>query len=295
MESIFNYRRRQNLRDQLRRRGRPIFAALALWLCWGLVTILLFVTADTTGLLISLLLLGAVLSAAIAYAALWLGREMRHARQREAGRTMDLVWLNGKLAPRRPLPGWIGGMARIDLLAAALEIIEGKKPARVLELGSGLSTLTIAYGLQANGYGQLVSLEDNPGHAANTRRLLAEHGLTESATVIDAPLQRIELEGEAFDWYALAELPTELPYDILLVDGPAGYLSRGIRYPALPVLQHYLADDAVILVDDTDRPIEGDMVARWRSEIGHLAEEVEHRKAGYTILRRTGKTPVPAS
>ena len=77
MESIFNYRRWQTLRDQLRRRGRPIFAALAMWLFWGLVTILLFVTAETTGLLVSLLLLGAVLSAAIASAALWLGREMR--------------------------------------------------------------------------------------------------------------------------------------------------------------------------------------------------------------------------
>ena len=268
-----------------------MFAALVIWLGWTLAAVLLFNALEVEGLLLSLLLLGAILAASIAYAMLWLRCEMRNERSWEAKRTQDLVWLNSRISPRRPLPHWVGGMARIDLLDAAWRGVRDKRPARVLELGSGLSTLAVAYGLQANGFGELYSLEDNPGHAAQTRRLLAEHGLAAYATIIDAPLRKMELDGEVHSWYEVADIPKDVSYDILLVDGPAGHLAPSIRYPALPVLNEYLSADAMILVDDTDRSRERNHVDRWLADFSELQKVDCSNSQSYTELRISRSHP----
>ncbi|HOH72181.1 MAG TPA: hypothetical protein PLB95_06690 [Syntrophales bacterium] len=40
------------------------------------------------------------------------------------------------------------------------------------------------------------------------------------------------------------------------------------RYPALPMLQHHLAADAQIFLDDASRQAEQECLSRWRKEIG---------------------------
>ena len=59
---------------------------------------------------------------------------------------------------------------------------------RVLELGSGLSTLIMAYAFEAAGAGMIVtSLEDHAGYAEqNAQSMLREHGLEDYASVIEA-------------------------------------------------------------------------------------------------------------
>ena len=285
MTALFSYRLRRRVGDLLARRGRPLAAAALVWLAWALFSLLLMRAWQTAGWQLSLISLGALSAAGVAYGALWLRRDIRRERSIENRRLLDLVWLNSQLQPRRPLPSWVGGMARVDLLAALLTVIRAEKPSRVLELGSGLSTLTIAYGLQAQGFGTLFSLEDVPAHAANTRRLLAEHGLTDYAIVLDAPLRPIQLDGESRGWYALRDLPVAAPIDLLLIDGPAGYLESSARYPALPMLRDYLADDAIVVVDDIDRPSERESLRRWLADFPELAHDESLSGAGFAVLR----------
>jgi predicted O-methyltransferase YrrM len=153
-------------------------------------------------------------------------------------------------------PAW---SLRPDALRLVEELV-GEGRATVVECGSGLSTVRIARALSA---GHVHALEHDPHWAATTRAALADEGLTEFATVIDAPL----VDG----WYdraALERLPAE-GIELLLVDGPpAGEpeIERR-RYPALPMLAGRLAPNAVILLDDADRPGERWALDRWLAEL----------------------------
>ena len=270
------------MRDQLRRRARPVVAALALWSAWALVCLALYRSED--GLWIALLLLGFLVLLSGAYGLLWLRRDLRRERQRETQRMQQLAWLAADIRSRQPLPTWVGGMARPELLQATWNLIREERPRRVLELGSGLSTLVMAYALEASGQGEMFALEDVAPHAAATRRLLAEHGLAERARVLDAPLRQWEWDGRQLPWYSLTNLPADAAFDFLLVDGPAGYLGPSIRYPALPLLQERLAQNARILVDDTNRPDERAMVERWLAEIPGLQRDERRTNPRFAVL-----------
>lgn len=173
----------------------------------------------------------------------------------------------------------------MELLDRAWHCINEMRPTRVLELGSGLSTLVMAYALETNGQGEVFALEDNAAHANNTRRLLAEHGLSEYAQVLDAPLRSVDLCGERYNWYALDNLADDLHFELLFVDGPAGHVAPDMRYPALPVLRQRIASNAVILVDDTDRKHESAMVKRWLARYPEIMRDDASSGPGLTVLR----------
>ena len=279
------YHRQHQLRDQLRRRGPPLVAAIVLWLAWTLISLTLYRVEH--GLLLALLLLGLLVLLGGAYGLLWVRRELRRERQREAKQQQELAWLSAEIRPRRPLPLFVGGMAKPDLLIATWQLIRQERPQRVLELGSGLSTLVMAYALQANGQGELVALENIGAYAAHNRRLLAEHNLSERAHVLDAPLRHWELKGRSHQWYALTNLSFEFPFNLLLVDGPAGYLAPMIRYPALPLLHKHLAEHALILFDDTNRSDEHHIAQRWLAEIPGLQRDERFADSEFIIFRFT--------
>jgi predicted O-methyltransferase YrrM len=158
---------------------------------------------------------------------------------------------------------------------AVLERLVGEGRSRIVECGSGLSTVTIARALGAIQAGHVHALEHHPGWAAATRRALADQDLSELASVLDAPL----VDG----WYdpgAVDDLPRGI--DLLLVDGPpAG--EAGIeesRYPALPRLADRLAPDAAVVLDDAERPGERRVLERWLAEFPLRAH---HAPAGLAL------------
>jgi predicted O-methyltransferase YrrM len=158
------------------------------------------------------------------------------------------------------------------LLPAGLELVLGAvaegRPT-VVECGSGESTVAIARLLAERGDGRLYSLEHDEHWAERTRNRLAAEELTECVELIEAPLRPHGL-GDG-DWYELGALE-RLPHaiDLLLVDGPPGDLAPDgqMRYPALPLLAPRLADGALVLLDDIDRPGELHVLERWRRELG---------------------------
>ncbi|MYE27433.1 MAG: class I SAM-dependent methyltransferase [Chloroflexi bacterium] len=271
----------ERLRTYLRQRWLRLSLALFL-LLWLLPILALPLSSQLILLMLwQGLLLGAMALLGVRrLEAAWL-RE----RERAAERQQQFNWLYSRLQPRRPLPAWEGSMAEPSLLVAAVEAVLARANPSVIELGSGFSTLVLAYALEAKGEGRLIALEDNACFAAVTRRLLAEHGLEQYATVIDAPLRPWELDDGAYRWYTLPVEEIEAPVDLLLVDGPAGGLAASIRYPALPALLEYLAQDAIILADDTDRRHERQNVVRWLQKTPQLAIDDELSAPSYTVLR----------
>ncbi len=279
------YRQRNRLRDQLRRRGPLAFTATALWLSWAALSFALYHLEH--GLLIALLLLGLLVLMSGAYSLLWLRRDMRRERQRERKQIQDLAWLSANIQPRLPLPPYVGGMARPELLCTIRQLIHEERPQRVLELGSGLSTLVMAYALADNRQGEIFALEDQASYAAQTRHLLAEHLLTEHAHVLDAPLRQWEVNGRQRQWYCLSNLPVDDPFDFILVDGPAGYLAPMIRYPALPLLHSHFAENAIILLDDVRRQQEKQIAQRWLAETPGLQRDERFADASFAVFRYT--------
>ena len=285
-----SFRLKPYLKQRIRRRiGRARLNyfrnALFVWLGWAIAAYLLTIIVAEEGVILAVLLLGAIVLLSLAYVAKWLQMSLRRERHWEAQLHEENVWkLNALVKPRRPWPLWQGYMADTALLECIWHLIIEKRPNRLVELGSGFSSLVIGYALEAAGHGTLFSLEDNMGYAARSRRMLEEHGLSARANVIDSPLVKYTLDGVVHYWYALNDLSTDLPIDYLFVDGPAGYLHPRVRQPALPLLYDRLASDAVIVVDDTGRPGESAMIQQWLDSYTDLQVDDSLSSTHFTVL-----------
>lgn len=159
------------------------------------------------------------------------------------------------------LPWSTGSMRPAGLVAVCNEIVHGART-RIVECGSGVSTVVLARLLREREAGRLLALEHDGHWAALVNEQLRRETLDGIARVLHAPL-----EGEP-PWYApaaLIELPDEL--DLLLVDGPpaydAGHQAR--RAPALPRLQERLVAGAAVVLDDIARPGERAILAGWEA------------------------------
>ncbi|MCK9795027.1 class I SAM-dependent methyltransferase [Isoptericola sp. 4D.3] len=147
------------------------------------------------------------------------------------------------------------------------EILGPDARRNIFECGSGASTLWTAAALRRRGQGGHVwSLESDATYAEVTRENLKRHGLESWATVIDAPLVPTRVAGldATQPWYDLSAWPAEArEADLLFVDGPPANTARYARFPAVPQLLPRLRDGGLVVLDDTNRPHEREIVRRW--------------------------------
>lgn len=157
------------------------------------------------------------------------------------------------------LPWSTGAMRPAGLVTVCNEVVHGCRT-RVLECGSGVSTVVLARLLRERGAGSVVAVEHDDAWATLVRDLLRREALDGVAHVVHAPL-----EGDPV-WYAeaaLDALPQEI--DLLVVDGPpadaAGQEHR--RAPALPFFEPRLIPGASVVLDDVQRLGERGVLAGW--------------------------------
>jgi predicted O-methyltransferase YrrM len=191
--------------------------------------------------------------------------------------------LERRLQLPRALPAMRGWAGSPDfLLALADELLE-RQPTTVLECSSGVSTVVAARCMQLNGRGHVYSLEHEAEYATKTRQLLAQYGLSEWATVVNAPLTN----GAGAPWYSLDSLPNDLPpVDVLVVDGPPAAIAPLARHPALPRLMPRLAPSFCVFLDDADRQAEKTTVEQWKREFPSLQLTRIPSEKGLAVLRR---------
>lgn len=183
-------------------------------------------------------------------------------------------------------PRW---SASPDFLELITDHCEAARPAVVLECSSGVTTLMLARCCAMHGQGRVVSLENGAPFAVKTRTYLDRYALGAVAQVVDAPLRDTVVDGRPFAWYALDDLP-DVQVEMLVIDGPPGFIQAHSRFPAVPLLYDRLADGCVVFLDDAARADEQAIVARWQMlypglEVEYLATErgcvrlVVHRRA----------------
>lgn len=177
--------------------------------------------------------------------------------------------LSAELDLTRALPPTRGWSASPDFLLLIARHARDARSQTVVECGSGVSTVVLARCMQLNGSGHVYSLEHEPEFAGSTRANLERHRLSDWATVVDAPLRPLELNGETWPWYAHEALP-ELTIDMLVIDGPPMPVGPEVRYPAGPVLFLKLAPGATVFLDDAARDDEKRIVERWKREFAGL-------------------------
>jgi predicted O-methyltransferase YrrM len=159
----------------------------------------------------------------------------------------------------------------------------------MLEAGSGTSTLIAGRYFRDRGEGCVVALESDASIAAETRAHADAMGLGDHLLVIDAPLD-LEPYPAHPGWYRIPEdvLTERGPFGLLFVDGPfgGGGAPWSARTPALPVLERWLTPDAVVLVDDTNRPPERRMVGHWLRTRPGWSSTVVPTVRGLHVLER---------
>jgi hypothetical protein len=148
--------------------------------------------------------------------------------------------------------------------------IMDRRPALIVECGSGTSTLLMATCLKEFEIdGRIISIDHDSTYAEATRNLLDQRGVADRATVVTAPLASRTIDGKSVQWYDFdPEDHLDTKIDFLLVDGPPNSLGSMIRFPAVPVLQDYLSADSLILLDDGRRQDERKVAESWMSDFG---------------------------
>jgi hypothetical protein len=205
---------------------------------------------------------------ALAYRAL---ARIQHETLQEAEALLQLYRLFNLEAPMPLLGGAAKGWAMepVTMLAVVDEVL-ARKPALVVECGSGTSTVWIAHALSRIGAGSLVSLEHLEHYARLGDAALDAHDLRQFAEIRRAPLEACRVGDETFNWYEASTLADLRDVTMLIVDGPPSSTGPLARYPALPLMWDRLAPGALVLIDDVGRDDEQRVVERWQQEYSAL-------------------------
>ncbi|MFZ5747207.1 MAG: class I SAM-dependent methyltransferase [Pseudomonadota bacterium] len=211
----------------------------------------------------------------------WLLKSLYGGRKREKQALLDRLGLSADALPH--LGSW---KADTYLLHRVVDVIEEIRPANVVELGSGATSLVIASALARNGGGSLHSYDQHLPFIAEMEKWLSEHGL--DANFHHAPLSERSDRWPGL-WYSLSHLPAE--FDVLVIDGPPWAVhpfARGIA----ECLFDRVAAGGVILLDDAARPGERLVARRWRRDWPGIDFRFEGRGAkGLLIGRKRSHRP----
>ena len=178
-------------------------------------------------------------------------------------------------------PEW---SAAADFLFIIKDHCLSKKPETIVECSSGLTSLVLSKCCQINNAGHVYSLENGEEFQQQTLKQLKKFGLQTWADIFHAPLIRHTVMQHTYDWYN-PHAVRDLKIDMLVIDGPPGFIQKYSRLPALPVLFKQLADGACIFLDDAARDEEKEIVEIWLKEYSGLNHEYKETERGCSVIK----------
>jgi predicted O-methyltransferase YrrM len=172
-----------------------------------------------------------------------------------------------------------------------IQQIYQRRPQRVVEFGSGVSTILFARALRDLGEKrQLDSFEHLESWYQRTRELLRSSGLEDVVRLHYSPLEK--RDGLEVPWYDVSVLDRDAtPCDLVVVDGPEG----GSREPLARIggfltLRDRLAPDAVVLLDDAFRRGEREIVRAWQRAEPRLRTSLHRSDTGMWMLELSDRS-----
>lgn len=177
-------------------------------------------------------------------------------------------------------PFWSAGP---DFLKLICDHTLHKKPTTIVECSSGLTSLVLARCCEINKTGKVYSLEHESSFAEASREHLQRYHLDQYGEIINAPLTPQEVNDTTYSWYTLASLPVD-SIDLLVIDGPPGYLQKLSRFPALPLLYSRLSNECTIYMDDAAREDEQEIISLWKQAFPDIRTEYVNTERGCAVI-----------
>ncbi len=179
----------------------------------------------------------------------------------------------------------------VDSINWLTEFIAENKINKVLEFGSGTSSLVFANLCADNGSDELavVSLEQDEAYAEQSRELVNCNGFAGNVHIIHCPLAEREHELGNITGYNVTEetfkeLPDGWKADMVFVDGPA--TDGWGRLPAIVDSMNYLADDCFLVMDDALRGDELKIVSHLNKSENWNFDGIAAVSKGIAVARR---------
>lgn len=185
---------------------------------------------------------------------------------------------------KMPMPSSGGWAIDAQALGHMITLVEERQPQRILELGSGTSTIWIGYLCRSTG-GKMVTLDHLQNYLTQTQTAVDRHDLSDQVECRLAPLEPTECDGETYKWYAAAAYSDLTDIDLVIADGPPAATGPQARYPALPMLIDRLAPNAMIILDDAHRKDEAEIVEAWLHSFPDF-EQIEQGTSRLAVLQR---------
>lgn len=146
----------------------------------------------------------------------------------------------------------------------------------IVEFGTGASTFYIAKWIKRLDLDvSFISVESDKDWKLKCENLLKTYGLDKHVKIVLAPENKLASRFSISDnslWYDTDVLKQSLnfdvPFDLILVDGPWGGLCQLSRYPAIPFLKPNLDENCSIFLDDTFRKDEKTISELWSEDLG---------------------------
>lgn len=178
-----------------------------------------------------------------------------------------------------PLRGWaISPDVALHLYNYVIE----HKPKVILEFGSGASTFIFSEAIKKNGFGKVISVDHTEKYSRECFESLDKVGLSSNVEFIIAPLtewagHHLDNENQSY-WYNSLEINIQDSIDLVFIDGPPGIQCKYSRYPAMEFIFPYLNSDFKILLDDSDRVDEQEIIDNWVDKFDLECEQLKYEK-----------------
>jgi predicted O-methyltransferase YrrM len=199
---------------------------------------------------------------------------MAELTRRQAQEVEALLQLHAKLGPQALMQAFGQWPLEPSTVLALCSLVQRYRPALVLELGAGASTIWLGQAVASSGGGKVVSLEHRLDRVGWANEMINVQGMAAVCEVRHVPLTGVRSGDESTEWYD-PELLTDLKdVDFVVVNGPIGDGSSDGRYPALPMLLDRLTSGALIALADVDRPGQPRTADRWLREHPEVSRAV---------------------
>ena len=190
----------------------------------------------------------------------WLARSLYGGGEVRKQALLRRIGLPSDAMPK--LGSWKADVALLEHIANAVEKL---RPAYVVELGAGATTMALAAALrQWAPDAKLRSFDQNSQFLAATAEWLGQYGL--ASEFAHAPLVR--RPGYPGLWYDLPAI--EGPIDLLVIDGPPWSIHPFGRGTA-EVLFDSIRVGGMVLLDDAARPGERVVARRWEKRFPNFS------------------------
>jgi len=176
----------------------------------------------------------------------------------------EFIQLKEKVGGEMTLPVSRGYAASPDFLNEILETIKQTQPKKILEASCGISTISISEFLIKNNLSEVehIALEHDDFYAKKCQAKVRNS----KSQVVVAPITEHNINSKKWKWYSTEAVKDFQDIDLYIIDGPPHYLQKNSRYPALPIMIKNLSRNCVVLLDDSYRPQEREILEMWKKE-----------------------------